>query len=294
MAFGDFFANLFHRVLSRKKDSGQYKKLNDRLFLQEKHSCPVCHTHLEYGQLADSLLVCPACSYHFRMTPAERIKSLLDNGVFDEFCKGMTSTNPLDFPGYDEKLREHHEKSSLDEAVVTGTGSINGRKCVIAIMAFQFLGGSMGSVVGEKITRSILLGARLGLPVIIFTASGGARMYEGILSLMQMAKTSNAAALLEKKGFPLFIVLTDPTTGGVTASYAMLGNVILAEPQALVGFAGTRVIDTIKLKLPPGFQRSEFLLAKGFVDMVIERKNLRKVLSFLIDTHVPSKRKKIS
>jgi len=178
--------------------------------------------------------------------------------------------------------------TGLEEAVITGIGSIEGKQISLAVMSFQFMGGSMGSVVGEKITRSILTGIKRNLPVVIFTASGGARMQEGIFSLMQMAKTSHAAARLEEVGMPLFIVLTDPTTGGVTASFAMLGDVTLAEPGALIGFAGRRVIEgTIKQNLPESFQRSKFLLEKGFIDLIVERKELRPTLSYLIETHSP-------
>jgi acetyl-CoA carboxylase carboxyl transferase subunit beta len=198
----------------------------------------------------------------------------------------MTTLNPLDFPGYSEKICRITNITQLTEAVVTGIGAIEGWELSLAVMAFQFMGGSMGSVVGEKITRAILAGVRLQLPVVIFTASGGARMQEGIFSLMQMAKTARAAGQLEEAGLPLFIVLTDPTMGGVSASFAMLGDVIIAEPGALLGFAGPRVLEgTIKEKLPVNFQRSEFLLKNGLVDRVVDRDKLRSTLAFLIQTH---------
>ncbi|MFW5975655.1 MAG: acetyl-CoA carboxylase, carboxyltransferase subunit beta [Alkalispirochaetaceae bacterium] len=260
--------------------------MDDRSFLEKKHSCPSCQHHIEEADLARNLFVCPQCSYHFRINAWERIRFLLDNGEFHEFSANLQTLNPIDFPGYDDRIRQAREKSSLDEAVTIGTGSILSREAVLAIMSFQFLGGSMGSVVGEKVARAILHAVDRELPCILFAASGGARMQEGIYSLMQMAKTSHAIALLGKARLPLFVVLTDPTTGGVTASFAMLGDVTLAEPGALIGFAGPRVIEgTIKQKLPPGFQRSEFQMDKGFVDAVVPRSELKSTLAFLIDTH---------
>jgi acetyl-CoA carboxylase carboxyl transferase subunit beta len=211
--------------------------------------------------------------------------------VFHEFCADIESLNPLDFPEYEQKLGLSKKKSGLNEAIVTGICRIEGGEVVLGIMAFQFMGGSMGSAVGEKVARAMLLGAEKKIPVIIFTASGGARMQEGILSLMQMAKTSAAASVLEENRVPYFIVLTDPTSGGVTASYAMLGDIILAEPAALVGFAGRRVIEgTLKQKLPENFQLAEFQQEKGFVDAIINRKDLRKTLAFLIKTHMNTKK----
>jgi len=259
-----------------------------RVIAKKRHQCPFCHRHIEGGELENNLFVCPDCSHHFRITPRERIIFLVDPDSFEETEEGITSLNPIEFPGYDDKIRRMVNITGLDEAVITGIGSINGNRTVLAVMSFKFMGGSMGSAVGEKIARAILNGVQHSLPVIIFASSGGARMQEGILSLMQMAKTSHAAAQLEEAGLPLFIVLTDPTTGGVTASFAMLGDVTLAEPGALIGFAGPRVIEgTIKEKLPESFQRSEFLLKKGFIDLIVERKELRPTLSFLIETHSP-------
>jgi acetyl-CoA carboxylase carboxyl transferase subunit beta len=198
----------------------------------------------------------------------------------------MQSMNPISLAGYEEKLKENQKKSSLSDAATIGRCTVGGKPVVVGIMSFAFMGGSMGSVVGEKITQAMIEGALTGDPVILFTASGGARMQEGIFSLMQMAKTASAAALMEETRTPLFLVLTNPTTGGVTASFAMLGDVILAEPGAIIGFAGPRVIEgTIGEKLPEGFQRSEFQLEKGFIDSIVERKKLRETLSFLIETH---------
>ncbi len=249
-------------------------------------SCPSCHREFDYDVVASYLMVCPKCNYHHRISARQRIDSIADPDSFVEFSSEMASTNPIEIDGYDEKLAQNRTKAMMNEAVITGKCTIEKRPACLAIMSFDFMGGSMGSVVGEKITEAMIEGALLDCPVIIFTASGGARMQEGIFSLMQMAKTSSAAALLEKTGTPLFVVLTHPTTGGVTASFAMLGDVILAEPGALIGFAGPRVIEgTIGQKLPEGFQSSEFQLEKGFIDAIVDREYLRKTLSFLITTH---------
>jgi acetyl-CoA carboxylase carboxyl transferase subunit beta len=233
-----------------------------------------------------SLGVCPSCAAHARLEPRERLAWLADSGSFVEFDDTLRSLNPIDMAGYEEKLTEAQAKASENEAVVTGRCNIEGRPVIVALMSFRFMGGSMGSVVGEKITRAMGRGADEKLPVFVFATSGGARMQEGIFSLMQMAKTSAAAADLEEAGLPLFIVLCDPTTGGVTASFAMLGNVIIAEPGALIGFAGARVIEgTIRQKLPEGFQRAEFQLNHGFVDAIVPRDRQRKTFAFLIDSH---------
>lgn len=259
---------------------------DERSEVLQKHQCPSCHTHLEEGVLEENLFVCPHCGFHFRITAQERVKYLADTGTFNEIASQVFSVNPIGFPGYESKLLEARTSSGLSEAVLTGTAEINGRKAVLGIMSFKFMGGSMGSVVGEKLARAILTGAERNLPVIVFSTSGGARMQEGIFSLMQMAKTSAAIAQLGAVGQPFIIVLTDPTYGGVTASFAMLGDVILAEPKAMIGFAGPRVIEgTIRQKLPEGFQRSEFLLEKGFVDAVVPRGELKKTLAFVIDAH---------
>ncbi len=258
---------------------------------EKRFSCAACGKS-EFDETnpavaeALSLGVCPSCSVHARLEPRERLAWLADAGSFTEFDDTLQSLNPIDMAGYEEKLTEAQAKASEKEAVVTGRCTIEGRPAIIALMSFRFMGGSMGSVVGEKITRAMLRGAEEGLPVFIFSTSGGARMQEGIFSLMQMAKTSAAAADLEEAGMPLFIVLCDPTTGGVTASFAMLGNVILAEPGALIGFAGARVIEgTIRQKLPEGFQRAEFQLNHGFVDAIVPRDKQRKTFAFLIDSH---------
>ncbi len=277
--------------LYRKLFPGIYRgtriltSLDLRGFDKKTHSCPVCDTHCAEEELQKTLYCCPGCGNHFRINALERIRIIADNGEFTEFATLVKTLNPLEFPGYEKKLEAAEKKSGLDEAVKVGICRINGRKAVLGVMSFQFMGGSMGSVVGERVARAVMVGVKRRLPVVIFTASGGARMQEGILSLMQMSKTSYAIARLDEMGLPLIIVLTDPTTAGVTASFAMLGDVILAEPDALIGFAGRRVIEgTIRQKLPENFQSSEFQLERGFVDAIVERKDLKDTLSFLIDT----------
>lgn len=260
---------------------------DERVFVKKEHLCTSCGVRLEDEQFFENHYVCYNCNHHFRLTIQERMQFLADEGQYQEFDTGITSVNPLDFPDYDEKLVSARAKTGCEEAIKNFLCKIQGRESVAVVMNFAFMGGSMGSVVGEKFARAVLMAVEQRLPVIIFTASGGARMQEGIFSLMQMPKTAHALALLEQEGLPYFVVLTDPTTGGVTASFAMLGDVCLAEPDAYVAFAGARVIEgTIKQKLPEGFQRSEFLLEKGLVDMVVDRKDLRKTLAFLIDAHL--------
>jgi len=248
--------------------------------------CPSCNSTFDKATLSANLSVCPSCKYHFRMEPADRIAYLADEGTFVEFCRGMRSLNPIDMDGYEDKLTEAERKSNISEAVVTGTCEIKGMPVVLGVMSFSFMGGSMGSVVGEKITRAIMMGVEKRRPVIIYATSGGARMQEGIFSLMQMAKTASAAAELDRAGLPLFLVLCDPTTGGVTASFAMLGDINIAEPGALIGFAGPRVIEgTIKQKLPEGFQRAEFQQDKGFVDYIAPRSEQRSLFIKLLKAH---------
>jgi acetyl-CoA carboxylase carboxyl transferase subunit beta len=255
--------------------------------------CPRCGAKIGGEELAANLYVCPECSNHFRIGARERIAYVADPGSFEEFGADLRSVNPIEMAGYMEKLSAASDDTNMSEAVIIGTCAVEGRPCVLAVMSFQFLGGSMGSVVGEKIMRAILTGVARRLPVVIFTASGGARMQEGIFSLMQMAKTASAAAELDAAGLPLFIVLCDPTTAGVVASFAMLGDVTLAEPGALIGFAGPRVIQgTIKQKLPDGFQRAEFQLEKGFVDTIVSRGDQRRLLAYLIDTHLPREKER--
>jgi len=260
---------------------------------EKSEGCPGCGISLDGKAIADALFTCPSCGHHYRMEPMQRINYIADPGSFNEFSANLSSLNPIDLLGYEEKLSEAEAKSRMKDAVITGTCMIEGKPVILGLMSFKFMGGSMGSVVGEKVTRALLKGIEEKIPVIIYTTSGGARMQEGIFSLMQMAKTSSAAAELDRAGIPFFIVLCDPTTGGVTASFAMLADITIAEPGALIGFAGPRVIEgTIRQSLPEGFQRAEFQLEKGFVDIISPRNEQRKLLSRLIDFHrtTPSRR----
>ena len=248
--------------------------------------CDACKEILYKEEVHKNLSVCPNCGKHFRISSRRRIKQIIDEGTFEEIGKGLKTTNPLNFEGYEKKLESLQEKTKIEEAVTTGIGEIEGEKVVLAVMDGNFMMGSMGSVVGEKITLAIETSIKLRLPLIIFCVSGGARMQEGIISLMQMAKTSATLAKHNKEGLLYISVLTDPTTGGVTASFAMLGDIILAEPNALIGFAGPRVIEqTIKQQLPDGFQRSEFLLEHGFIDRIVERKNMKTELANILKLH---------
>jgi len=244
--------------------------------------CDSCKEIIYRAEVERGGRVCPKCHYPFRISARERISQLADAGSFEERETALTTTDPLNFKDtkkYRERVRAAAQKTSTDEAVVCGIASIGGQPAVLAVFEFGFLGGSMGSVVGEKLARAIELAIDKHLPVLIVSASGGARMQEGILSLMQMAKTSAALERLAVAGLPYISILTDPTTGGVTASFAMLGDVIMAEPRALIGFAGPRVIaETIRQPLPEGFQRSEFLLAHGQLDMIVERRDLKETL----------------
>jgi acetyl-CoA carboxylase carboxyl transferase subunit beta len=248
--------------------------------------CPGCGAAQDKKAISEALNTCPACAHHYRMEPRERIAYIADPESFIEFSANLHSLNPIDLLGYEEKITQAQEKARMKDAVITGACSIEGKPVVLGLMSFNFMGGSMGSVVGEKVSRAMLKGAQEKLPVILYTTSGGARMQEGIFSLMQMAKTSSAAAELDRAEVPFFVVLCDPTTGGVTASFAMLADITIAEPGALIGFAGPRVIEgTIRQSLPEGFQRAEFQLEKGFVDMISPRKEQRALLSRLIDFH---------
>jgi acetyl-CoA carboxylase carboxyl transferase subunit beta len=250
--------------------------------------CPSCGSKYGVTDIVKSLNTCPGCGYHYRMEPMDRIAYIADPGSFTEFSAGLSSLNPIDLSGYEEKLSEAEAKARMKDAVITGTCTIEGKPLILGLMSFNFMGGSMGSVVGEKVSRALLKGVEENIPVVIYTTSGGARMQEGIFSLLQMAKTSSAAAELDKAAVPFFIVLCDPTTGGVTASFAMLADVTIAEPGALIGFAGPRVIEgTIRERLPEGFQRAEFQMEKGFTDLIVPRQDQRRILSSLIDLHKP-------
>lgn len=244
--------------------------------------CNNCRRILYKQDILDNLYVCPTCGFHFRISAKKRLEMLYDKGVYDLYDDDIYSTDPLGFKDskkYSTRLNEHRKKTSLNDAVLNAEGTMGDMKVLISAMDFSFMGGSMGSSVGEKITRAFERALDKRIPVIVVSCSGGARMQEGVLSLMQMMKTSAAIGKLDKAGIPFISVITDPTTGGTTASYAMLGDINIAEPNALIGFAGPRVIEqTIKEKLPKGFQRSEFLREHGMLDEVVERKHLRSYL----------------
>ncbi|MGE5200036.1 MAG: acetyl-CoA carboxylase, carboxyltransferase subunit beta [Rhodospirillaceae bacterium] len=244
--------------------------------------CPSCTQVIYNKDLQASLQVCPKCAHHFRMTATERLGSLFD-GPWQEHDAGLSSTDPLEFTDtkpYRDRLRASQAATGLLDAIIVGSGTLEGIPVVIAAMEYGFIGGSMGVVVGEKITRGIERALASRMPVIIVSCSGGARMMEGALSLMQMAKVSAALARLDRAGIPFLSILTDPTTGGVTASFAMLGDLNIAEPKALIGFAGPRVIEqTIRQKLPEGFQRSEFLLTHGMIDVIVDRRELKGTIA---------------
>ena len=273
----------FKRSKENISPDSQKKDLPDGLW----EKCPGCGEIVHKKQLEANLWTCLKCSYHFRIGSTEYIQILLDNGTFKEMDKKMRSADPLEFEDtkkYADRINETIKKIGLNDAVKTGTGKINGTDVAFGCMDFKFIGGSMGSVVGEKLSRLIDRAYKNKMPLVIVSASGGARMMEGAFSLMQMAKTSARLARLAEAGVPYISVLTDPTTGGTTASYAMLGDFHIAEPQALIGFAGPRVIkQTIGKDLPKGFQRSEFLQEKGFVDVVSPRKDLKGTISSLLN-----------
>ena len=249
-------------------------------------TCPHCGGESQRRDVAAALSVCPLCGYHFPMGAYNRLSSVLDPGSFRELHEKPTASDPLRFPGYGAKLDGARRKTGMNEAVVTATGTVGGSRCVVGVLDSRFLMGSMSAAVGEKLTLAIEYAGKNRLPLILFAASGGARMQEGILSLMQRSKTRAALARFSEKGLLYISVLTDPTTGGVTASFASLGDIILAEPGALIGFAGPRVIQqTIGETLPEGFQRAEFQMEHGFVDAVVPRKDLRDTLIRLLKLH---------
>jgi acetyl-CoA carboxylase carboxyl transferase subunit beta len=248
--------------------------------------CPECGEVVHNLELSQNLKVCPKCDYHFTFSARERINNLIDEGTFEEFDPNLLSVDVLKFTGvasYSERLESYRERTGLKDAVVTGFGRLGGYDIGLAVMDFNFLAATMGSAVGEKITRLIEKGTKAGRPIIVVTASGGARVYEGMLSLMQMAKTSAALARHAQLRLPYFVVLTNPTTAGVMASFASLGDIILAEPKCMIGFAGPRVIrETTHQDLPPGFQTAEFLQRHGFIDLIVRRPDLRTTLTRLV------------
>ena len=277
------------KINEEEKVKKRNEKASDRM-IGKWVKCDNCKEILYKEELHKNLSVCPNCGKHFRLSARRRIKQIADEGTFEEIGKDILTSDPLQFDGYMKKVETLREKTKIDEAVKCGICEIEGQKVVLGVMDGNFLMGSMGRAVGERITLAIETAIKKKLPLIMFCVSGGARMQEGIVSLMQMAKTSSAIAKLNEKGLLYISVLTDPTTGGVTASFASLGDIILAEPKALIGFAGPRVIEqTIKQKLPKGFQSSEFLLEHGFIDKIVERKDMKETLAKLVRLHTATK-----
>ena len=278
-------------LFSRKKSKNKYVTLTSKSSLtmdvvddNKWKKCPKCNEIIYNEDLKKNLNICTNCGSYFRLTAFERIELLIDDGTFIEEDMLLNSQDYLEFPDYKNKLEIAREKSRMLDGVLSGIGKINGIEVSIAAMEFNFMGGSMGSVVGEKVTRALERGLEKKIPVIVVSSSGGARMQEGILSLMQMAKTSGAVKKLNEAGIPFISVPVDPTTGGVTASFAMLGDVIVTEPNTLIAFAGPRVIEqTVNQKLPKGFQRAEFLLEHGMVDVIAERKDLKTTIYNIIE-----------
>lgn len=273
----------FKRSKKNFSDDTQKMDLPDGMWMK----CPECDEIIHKKQLETNLWTCVKCSYHFRIGSEEYIKVILDAGSFKEMNKKMRSADPLEFTDtkkYSNRINDAIKKTELYDAIRTGTGTINGSEISFGCMDFKFIGGSMGSVVGEKIARLIDKSIKSKIPLVLISSSGGARMMEGVLSLMQMAKTSARLARLADLGVPYISILTDPTTGGITASYAMLGDVNIAEPKALIGFAGPRVIkQTIGKDLPKGFQTAEFLQEHGFIDRVVSRKELKNTIFTLLE-----------
>ena len=278
----DMFKKTYTRIDTRYRAQKGEPSIPEGLW----RKCNKCGQPIYVEDVKSNYYVCPKCGGYFRMHAYRRIEMLVDEGTFEEWNQHMEFSNPLDFPGYEKKVQAAREKTNLDEAIVTGKGNIGGYPAVIGVCDARFMMSSMGHNVGEKITQAVERATREKLPVIIFAASGGARMQEGLVSLMQMAKTSAALKKHHEAGQLFIILLTEPTTGGVTASFDMLGDIIIAEPKALIGFAGPRVIEqTIGQKLPEGFQRAEFLQDHGFVDMIVERKDQKQVISQILALH---------
>ncbi len=274
------------KIKKRENKNITNKKSNIDIPIGKWVKCEKCKEILYKETVRENFSICPNCGHYFRLHIAKRLEQIIDAGTYERFELNIDTTNPLELENYPKKLKQLREKTGLDEAVACGTGKINGEKVVICIMDSGFLMGSMGAVVGEKITYSIEQAIKQKLPLIIFTVSGGARMQEGIISLMQMAKTTAALTKLDEAGILYISVLTDPTYGGVTASFASLGDIILAEPGAMIGFAGKRVIEqTIGEILPEEFQTAEYLLEHGFIDKIVERRDMKNTIYKLIQYH---------
>lgn len=285
MTIQDWFEKRKEAQIQRRQLETRTEDVNTGLWTK----CVHCESQITKKELEENMMVCPACEYHFRINARTRIHQLFDTDSFEELFKNVLPTDPLGFVdtvSYQDRLDQAHAKTGLDEAVITGIASINGHKVAAAVMDFEFMGGSMGSVVGEKVTRIIEEAIKRKLPVLVITSSGGARMQESALSLMQMAKTSCAVARLDEAGLLYINLLTEPTFGGITASFGMLGDIIVAEQGARIGFAGRRVIEqTIRQKLPADFQTAEYLLKYGQVDIVSKRSELRNTLSSILEMH---------
>jgi acetyl-CoA carboxylase carboxyl transferase subunit beta len=276
-----------------KRESGDLQQPEEKRVRTEGLwvKCERCRQIIWKKELEDNLNVCPKCEYHFRIDAADRLLLLLDEGSIETADESLTSTDPLNFTDtktYKSRLEKGQAQTGLKDAIINASGTLNGRPVIVSSMEYSFIGGSMGAVVGEAITRAIERALEAKQPMIVVSASGGARMMEGVVSLMQMAKISAALGRLDDAKVPYISILTDPTTGGVTASYAMLGDLNIAEPGALIGFAGPRVIEqTIRQKLPEGFQRSEFLLQHGMLDAVVHRKEMKGYIARALDFMVP-------
>ena len=288
MQLEDLFSVVKTRFNSDSGDDGKVTKKKTNIPKDLIFKCPRCANNSFMEDFTANGKVCPHCNYHSRLTAKERLDITIDKESFMELDADMVSKNPIDFPEYEEKQQALREKTGLKDAVLTGEATIRGERIVIIVMDSNYMMASMGSVVGEKITRAFEYATDKRLPVVAFTASGGARMQEGIVSLMQMAKTSGAVGRHSDAGLLYITVMTDPTTGGVTASFASLGDIIIAEPKVLIGFAGRRVIEgTIRQRLPDDFQSAEFMLKNGFVDMIVDRKRVRRTIAHLLKLHKP-------
>ncbi len=285
MTIQDWFEKRKEAQIQRRQMETRTEDVNTGLWTK----CVHCESQITKKEVEENMMVCPVCDYHFRINARTRINQLFDKDSFEELFKNVLPTDPLEFVdtvSYRDRLDQAHAKTGMDEAVITGIASINGHKVATAVMDFEFMGGSMGSVVGEKVTRIIEEAIQRRLPVLVITSSGGARMQESALSLMQMAKTSCAVARLDEAGLLYINLLTEPTFGGITASFGMLGDIIVAEQGARIGFAGRRVIEqTIRQKLPADFQTAEYLLKYGQVDIVSKRSELRNTLSSILEMH---------
>ena len=278
------FSAMFRKPKNELEKGGRESSISDEI-VEETLKCSKCNKETTISELTDNLHVC-SCGYCFRLSARQRIGYLADSDSFTELFADIQSADPIEFPGYEDKLTQSREASSEVEAVICGEAMINEKSCALFVMEPNFMMGSMGAAVGEKITQLFEYATDKGLPVVGCTVSGGARMQEGIVSLMQMAKTSGAVKKHSDAGNFYLVLLTDPTTGGVTASFAMQGDILIAEPGAVIGFAGARVVEqTVRKKLPPGFQKAEVMMEHGFLDMIVDRCDQRRIISSLLAMH---------